>query len=1179
MLQQYLEITAYRPLPSDTLSNLTLAMDTGNIQFVRLMLQHLITIDLTVVNQQHQKIKPTFNQRRSVKVGMLTMLHEEFNCLFKLTELFKAALLHSTKNNMLDSVQYIMDNMPSDIEFHEKDRTFPACLQHCAVTGDINMFQMFSKSTAVGARLLLEYKLDDMIEEARDRGHESFIKHLFKHHVGNDTITESSEICIRDSLTSTGDSLSVTLLSAIRNNDTLSVETLLTQEDEEDHPFCELDAKTCRTMSKEMATFISAPRAPGPSFTFHDSLFNMITAVGKPGSNITDDIVCQFIENCTHESLCLVAAIQSKRQDTISFLCQVLVEDREEIEHPLVKDAAFNFIKDASSLESIEYILEKLGLKDDPNICVCALYNDRPEVFEHIINMFTPDQIGDCLLNDIVSCAMIKDNLQAVQLLQQRFGPSDSVRSGQSALLSMAQYSAHHTLEFYFASPLFINMSVTNRLRIIHIIIDKAYDYGITRVIKLCTDQIDSTQSLIQQQQQQYHPLLQSKTCSRQFESLVHSVFRDRKVGMLIMGQVGVIHKSLGVEIIKGAHLLDNHCLSDYIKYGAFEWFIKAYYSANSKTISSRRTNNDLLVRAFQRLDTRFIDLLLDDPLMNISEQTDHQVFFWRLSICTHPEWERLFDQYVKITAPLKLDRLTLASIRHPSFLNKLIQSNGLIKLPTLDTSDGETYNQCVNMIAEGWLTKPWALEMFQLIVKHSLMTPEFPQLLIKAINHNVSSVIRCWVDSLEGPDERLNNILDQSICHNKIAIAQWLWKDRLPNLSYKIDPLDSFGTALKCGHLEMFDFLCTIQQHASTFDPNKYSDVQNIHPSILSTELIERLMAHPNIKYPFGLVLGQAIQSGNKAVVDMLLNDERLTLSRERTYDYKDAVMNAIDVGDVDVIRQIFKVDPTVRLYNGEGLLPLFNHIGLPGSMITEDVIIELADKLISRPSLCLNVQSLPLLLCKAATKSLSLIKMVINNFTTFNNHQGDDDDVCVVHQMTPNMFKGVIDVCIKKSDTESIDYLIHLAITASKQQHVHIHELINLESCNNTSTLAHLFDRGYISIDDDKSDALPRLVDWACYTGDLDIMKFVHQRCCTTTQLLRHLPSFFHIFTACSKFNHHKLLCYMFEGDESPYNRVKFDIIPLLIIVRHLSVHNGYLKIVAMCDHIISSNQTTTK
>ncbi|GAM20858.1 hypothetical protein SAMD00019534_040330 [Acytostelium subglobosum LB1] len=229
------------------------------------------------------------------------MLHEDFNCLFVLPRLWQPALAHSVKCNMLDSVQYIIDNLPAlDLDkwgyrmfLHntEGPNSLNTLFTQCAKDGNIAIFQELAKSS-VGAEYLKTMPMRYVISEAIDHGHEAFLKHLYQHHVGNGTIMKTWEDIIPNCFIKPEFKLRVTPLAALRSGDTVCVEKLI-------HSIDGLDSETCCRISNSMATFIVSPRIL--PFTFHyynNTLLNLIKAVGQPGSNITLDMVCQFVVNC-----------------------------------------------------------------------------------------------------------------------------------------------------------------------------------------------------------------------------------------------------------------------------------------------------------------------------------------------------------------------------------------------------------------------------------------------------------------------------------------------------------------------------------------------------------------------------------------------------------------------------------------------------------------------------------------------------------------------------------------------------------------------------------------------------------------------------------------------------------------------------------------------------------------
>ncbi|GAM26858.1 hypothetical protein SAMD00019534_100330 [Acytostelium subglobosum LB1] len=544
MLKQYLIVYPYRPFPDSIMAHLCNAVNTGNEQFVRLLLQH-ITIDPVVANEL---VRATHFKRDAVKVGMLKVLHEEFNYLFSFTSLWEQALFSSIRCNMLDSVQYIMAGVPSSLN----EKTFTNCLKLCAQKCNIDIFQVLS-SSVVGSKQLKDCDLGEMVRQARDRGHESFIKHLFDHHVGNDTITENSEKHIRQALelsttnredttmsTQVYSDHHATLREAINKDDILGVESFI-------HNCCyiHLDQITCQKMSEPMARLLSSPRTP--TLVFKDSIINMIKAVRKPGSNINVDIVCQFIDNCEHDShqdydfeddghlmyammeaarfsstlmrkikvrfnirydkQCLEEALYSKCRETIEVLFQ-------EMDHGQIVDAKsiiFNIIgEESGSLDEIKFILDHVPveIRSDPKICEYVMYNNDDKVIEQVIDMFTPEQLDDKALSSIFTMAMMKNKLHIVQSLQQRFvsNRSSNTLVDRPSLLTlriMVDNNSHNTLEYHLKSVTFAKIPIINRLRTIHSIMESAYNLGMTRVIKLCTDQIkaiSTTTPIITQQ-------------------------------------------------------------------------------------------------------------------------------------------------------------------------------------------------------------------------------------------------------------------------------------------------------------------------------------------------------------------------------------------------------------------------------------------------------------------------------------------------------------------------------------------------------------------------------------------------------------------------------------------------------------------------------------------------------
>ncbi|GAM19304.1 hypothetical protein SAMD00019534_024790 [Acytostelium subglobosum LB1] len=714
ILQTYLDATGHRPFPSHIVQHLPLVADSGSVEFARLLLQH------TAISYDSGQIVCSNDfERRGVRVDMLRLFHEEFHILFVHTELWRVALLHSAKCNMLDSVQYILDNMPpTESESWDLD----TCLKHCAKSGNAAMFQSLIKSNE-GTKYLNNRDIRDLIDIAADRGHESFIKYLLQHHVGNGHINKNSEDLIRNLLEMPSSScestdinlakLRITPMAAIRNDDIVTVESY------SDHQF-KLGYKVCREMSESMAKFISSPRTTKKLHFGDFSVLNMIKAVGIPGSNITQDIICQFIVNCniktnrhigesmvlasrfstevmqllnTHLKInyseCIMKVIKSRSLETIAFI----------FEHTKQKDlksckggitrTTFKFVSKAS-LSEVTFLLGHVGFltNGDVELCEWAALNPHVDVFEHVINQYTLEHLTNKVIDKIIDQALLSDRVDNVRMLQQRFELDPAkplVKPTLDMLDSMVKANCYLTLDHYFNSTTFTRIPRTHQLRILHIIHDKSYQNATHRVIKVCIDHIKSltheqSQSqpveskathVVEGQVQQAH-----QATSSLMETAFHSVFNDTKLGMMVMEQIGRVHKSLGIDdkhLIKGSQLIDNHCLFDYIKYSATEWFLKFYSTPNMDTSISTNYNSRLLLEALVRCDTRAVDVLLANPKMRLLCDQFTQYYVWNIE-CTHPHWERMFDQFVEIisqTSPtIELEEEEMSKVRHHYFAN-----------------------------------------------------------------------------------------------------------------------------------------------------------------------------------------------------------------------------------------------------------------------------------------------------------------------------------------------------------------------------------------------------------------------------------------------------------------------------------------------------------------------------
>ncbi|GAM19298.1 hypothetical protein SAMD00019534_024730 [Acytostelium subglobosum LB1] len=1164
ILRSYLAATGHRALPNNRVSILPYAVETGNVEFVRLLLQ-LLTIDVDA----NKYVRSIEFHRRGVRVDMLRMLHGEFNCLFELPNLWEEVLRHSVKCNMMDSVQYILDNMshaqsiPTDL--------LTKCLRQCAKTGNVDMFQAFIK-TPVGTKYLINSNRDmkEIIEKVVDNGHLSIIKHLFQHHVGNGHISEERETQIRDALVMPPSSvpgepidmdlvrLRSTPLADILNDNIVSFAS------HSGHTMY-LTFKMCTMMSKSMATFISSPRMDSNQFRFcKGSLYNMVRAVVHPGSNITADIVCQFIVNCdlqtpsflqksmkdacgysaalmqllkSHFNIdyiygnCLATALENRCHETMSLIFNHTDPNKDYYNNRDVKAKAFDIVSKAT-LPEVTFILDHMdNIRHNAEVCEWAACSPHMDVFEHVINLFTREQLCGAL-DRITERALSSNRVDNVRMLQRFFERCElaTARPLERPLMlgtlhSMAKQNCYLTLEHYFNSTAYTNQPIQHRLRTLHSILNVAYQHSTHRVIKLCTDHIQSL-TLNQSQQILVESTLHGQghvvhQATSSMETAFHSVFKETKLGMMVMEQIGQVHKSLGINgkhLIKGSQLIDRHCLMDYIKYGATEWFLKSYSPSNVVH------NSPLLDEALTRCDTRAVDVLMANPKCQLIRELS--CFINDLS-CSHSDFDRIFDQYVMINAQtssaLIYDQLVTSRINHPTLLRKLIQSG--INLPTIGLNN---IDNAVNP-NDGWITKPWAVEMLELMTQHKLLERlAHVELIGKSIELNLTHIVHFNLHNVQALSfissyDRTDFIGRCCIYGVRIEHLDLLLTGVTTTRSINV----LLPRVLQNGHLEVANFIINFTMSNPKIKEQPVN-VDDIHHSIISIDLFNRLVALPNIKCRFNQVLGRAIKAGNKEIIDKLLGprpEGTPIIQTNHIYALEQAAL----VGDLDSIRRIMN-KPRIKL-TIDDLGALIDRVGLLDSLVTEDVIIELAKNSLEDNTMQ-QIDKLAMLMIKAASKSLTLIKLVVDTMS-----QSDKN----IHKITTKDFNTAVDACINRGDNESLEFMVKLARTLcfkgkhNRSERVvesrRFHDYINLRSCN-TSALNHLFDNGHVSVDDVKSEALTGLVDWACQEGKLDIMRVIHQRCTTPTQLQRHLPSMKAIHSASDN-NHHNLLSYLFEGD----------------------------------------------
>ncbi|GAM26652.1 hypothetical protein SAMD00019534_098270 [Acytostelium subglobosum LB1] len=190
MLQTLFEMTGHHYIGPITMDHLVLAMDSGNIHFVHLLLK---------LNGQLNDIQPNVSpfipfremfRFPGIDVDMLKLLNE-MGELSHCVGLFNLALHHCITNRRVESVQYLFE-VTKELD-SQKIREFETTVRdgifNQARLGDLDILQSLllmvqrNSSTSRG----------NLIWDAAVNGHMHIVEHLHKNNIGNGTLTSDEE--------------------------------------------------------------------------------------------------------------------------------------------------------------------------------------------------------------------------------------------------------------------------------------------------------------------------------------------------------------------------------------------------------------------------------------------------------------------------------------------------------------------------------------------------------------------------------------------------------------------------------------------------------------------------------------------------------------------------------------------------------------------------------------------------------------------------------------------------------------------------------------------------------------------------------------------------------------------------------------------------------------------------
>ncbi|GAM19357.1 hypothetical protein SAMD00019534_025320 [Acytostelium subglobosum LB1] len=905
---------------------------------------------------------------------MLKILHEEFNVLYQCDRIGKKALLLSIQCQQVDSVQYIFDQAPLywvEECFTESNVDIMAI----ATCGNIDIIKSLFNKLHIQTLFLYENLLNSIIEQALALGHGEVIKYLYTH-VGNVTLYTSNESRICQSLGIPfveGSKTDVHVDVDVRSiNLAVTMPSVAILNDEVEHV---------------MDTHLPQCLNIVPS----------LWAIGVQDSNITEDMVLSFIDNCVDSG-----TTTNQNEDAMRSLIWAIshsktsvmerIQVRYSLEYTrecLIKALATDDIKVLSiilgnsqlsqsigtwnkveleglqadklitraKLDTVILVLDHLpSLRKDINICILAQYNnDHHDVFQYVINQFTMDEV-DQTINPIIHCAFKLDRLDVLITLDQMY--KDHSKSllipmvNIFTLVNATQLNSFQTLEYYFKTSDFNNLTKAIRLEVLSAINIKALHAGKVRLL-------NHTRTLI--------------------KAIQANKKRDRD-------------EETNIQQYQYRNVLAPKFLKDLFTCNNDDWKneLDQYLAYTLQRPQDIEINNDLLLLIlYPSIVRRLIELGFKiTPITTRSYKVNRWIGKpWSLEM-------------IKLLCEVKV------LIAPEEFIDIIYQA--------ISRNDVDVARFIVDT------------KLDELIATDNYMRSRSYAILKACMNSNCPADLadkilsRIPLDSFPRPDE----FLMEAARTGNLAMFINVHKLNEREGGHSQRAYAAMEAALKSNnHVDLVNYILQLSQPQGPHDDDFI--LRYINPKIISIELIERLIDHPCFFCYFDQMLGDAIGAGKRDVIEYLMDNESIFQT-----DYRYAFQQALKVGQpyLDIIRRILPKFIQHHQDNGQYYKDSFLEFGMMAAKISDDLFIELLQVILqpestTKKTICCLVEA-------AAGNSHALVKHVI-----------DMVDSPVFYKMDLSIFisdcvhylKNAIMACINRDDTDSIECVVTLATKLS--------------------------------------------------------------------------------------------------------------------------------------------------
>ncbi|GAM21857.1 hypothetical protein SAMD00019534_050320 [Acytostelium subglobosum LB1] len=946
LLRSYHAITGRRSV-SLCMNNLLEAIKHNDVEFVRQLIQISGPLSKMDTNLGY----PT--QLPSIDVEMISILNNECDGILYTQSVATMILERCKKDCDADTVQYVLDNMPPHFnQAHHFVSAITNGIYRSLQKGHLQHLQALLH-TPTGIKYL-ESTSGGGLPKYLER---NIIEHLLSIEYAN-TISSDKQSLLNQMMAVELGSLSPSTLSYTplvpfhraleMNDDTLAMAILDNNEDA-----FGMESKVWKSRSLKQWSFFARLR---PNFQHPinpETLDDLINATGE--GHLSPDLAVTYLRSSTisqdefeqktgminrsaaislslmqavhdltnmpYTYKCLYRAIKYKCEDSMTYLLE-LHQQRQlhngDYDDERAQRAMGEMVEHCNTtIDTIELVRRYIpDLVSQPQLCVDAVENF--EVFKHLLSMHSIEAL-DQVVAEIISNACQSDRPEVIELLQQYFKDKPLPLPSYESLMTATLSNSHHILEHYFVT----HRSLLNAMprlqyhRTILSILKMSYERGFTRIILMCNPLLEDIRSNKKRKYPDSQCLVEGPGATPQTQSAIHSVLSNNKLILNIMSQVRIIHRvSLGIDqrnLIKGRQLLDNHSLLSYIKYGAVEWFINAFNTmVDHRSIIS--LGETLLTCATNRCDIPILESLIQCAYINTSSSLPINPLVEHLSNCAHPHWDTILEE-IELLSPSTI-RYLLSDwhlIKSTLFLRKLLSLSA--SQLTSELPKGQMYRNSNQPSTD-------SLEMLKFLIRSNLIKPHstcghllsldnqlIAQYLVDTYPETFNSlseilkycyslhpeVLNILLTSFTVNDTDLISTFTNAVTHGNMETVRFLSPYLEQRGCYdKIDILTMVQSALTVGSLDLIDFILSVSEKDLVDRQHNYIGINDVHPKIISIELIERLRTIPRLRISYDLFLARAITGGKRDVIEMLIQTQ-FQVSK-----YQRVLAAAADVGDV---------------------------------------------------------------------------------------------------------------------------------------------------------------------------------------------------------------------------------------------------------------------------------------